>query len=119
MGRGNKRIGIYKITSPSGKVYIGQSVDINQRKSHQGKKLSDSHIAKLKKRSGANHSGYGKPRSQETKDKLSKALKGANHPNYGKSPSEEIKQKIAQTLTGRKRPPEVGKKVSAVRSETY
>ena len=27
-------IGIYKITSPSGKVYIGQSLDINERKKH-------------------------------------------------------------------------------------
>jgi group I intron endonuclease len=26
-----KKIGIYKITSPSGKIYIGQSVDINKR----------------------------------------------------------------------------------------
>ena len=27
----NKICGIYKITSPSGKIYIGQSVDINKR----------------------------------------------------------------------------------------
>lgn len=27
----NKIIGIYKITSPSGKIYIGQSVDVNSR----------------------------------------------------------------------------------------
>lgn len=27
----NKKIGIYKITSPSGKVYIGQSIDIEKR----------------------------------------------------------------------------------------
>lgn len=26
-----KKIGIYKITSPSGKIYIGQSVDIENR----------------------------------------------------------------------------------------
>lgn len=37
-----KKIGIYKITSPSGKVYIGQSIDIDNRfkqyKSHYCKK---------------------------------------------------------------------------------
>ena len=27
----NKNIGIYKITNPKGKVYIGQSININKR----------------------------------------------------------------------------------------
>ena len=31
MGIPNRQIGIYKITSPSGKVYIGQSWDIKKR----------------------------------------------------------------------------------------
>ena len=32
-----KKIGIYKITSPTGRVYIGQSIDIEKRfKIHQG-----------------------------------------------------------------------------------
>lgn len=32
---------------------------------------------------GVNHHQYGKPRSKETKDKISRALKGVNnHPNY-------------------------------------
>ena len=30
-------IGIYKITSPTGKIYIGQSVDIERRKSEHNK----------------------------------------------------------------------------------
>jgi len=51
----NKIIGIYKITSPSGKIYIGQSIDIynrwikghkysNSRKIGVGKKLKNSYI---------------------------------------------------------------------------
>lgn len=35
----NKICGIYKITSPSGRIYIGQSEDINRR-FHQYKKLN-------------------------------------------------------------------------------
>lgn len=35
----NKICGIYKITSPSGKIYIGQSRNINQRKYHYSSKL--------------------------------------------------------------------------------
>ena len=37
-----KVIGIYKITSPSGRVYIGQTVDFVKRKSHY-KKLKRNH----------------------------------------------------------------------------
>lgn len=41
-----KVIGIYKITSPSGRVYIGQTVDFVKRKSHY-KKLKRNHQIRL------------------------------------------------------------------------
>jgi len=37
-------IGIYKITSPSGKVYIGQSKDLNKRKKDYQKYIKNSNM---------------------------------------------------------------------------
>lgn len=47
---------------------------------------------------GGDCGGYwlGKHRSEETKKKLSYAIKGKKHPNYGKHRSEETKQKIRE-----------------------
>ena len=39
-----------------------------------------------------------KPRSQETKDRISKSKTGPNNPMYGKSPSVETRLKISQSL---------------------
>ena len=49
----------------------------------------------IKNRSGKNHPLYGKPRSEETKRKLSLA-------NKGRKVSEEVKQKISAAIKGRK-----------------
>lgn len=59
----------------------------------------------VKQKMSAAHSGeknhnYGKPMSDEVKEKLSKSLKGKfageNNPNYGKQMSEETKRKISE-----------------------
>ena len=42
----NKICGIYKITSPTGKIYIGQSVDIKKRWNHH-KYAKDKKCSKL------------------------------------------------------------------------
>ena len=47
----------------------------------------------------------GKPLPEETRAKLSAALKGHAPPNTGKPPSEETRAKIAASLRGRKQPP--------------
>ncbi|AGE59080.1 GIY-YIG catalytic domain-containing endonuclease [Paramecium bursaria Chlorella virus OR0704.2.2] len=43
----------------------------------------------------------GKP-SEETKQKISKAMSGEKHPMYGKTPSDETKQKISKAKSGEK-----------------
>ena len=45
----------------------------------------------------------GKKHSEETKRKISKALKGKNNPMYGKSVSDKTKRKISKTLKARKK----------------
>ena len=54
---------------------------------------------------GKDHPNYGKPMSDEQKEKISITLTGKytkeEHPNYGKKLSEERKRKISETLTGK------------------
>jgi group I intron endonuclease len=73
-----------------------------------GTKLSKEHKRKI----GDAH--IGKPRSEETKKKISEAKKGRNNPNYGKygkdnpcfgkTHSEETKRKISRLMEGEKNP---------------
>ena len=46
-------------------------------------------------------SSLGKPCSEETKQKLSQAMKKANHPLYGVGHSEETKRKMSQSHKGK------------------
>jgi group I intron endonuclease len=171
-------IGIYKITSPSGKVYVGQSVDIEQRwRQHRGKSRRatcklyssfkkygvDNHIFEVVEeclreelnskeryyqdkfnvlKEGLNHllqesDEAPKVYSEETKRKMSEALKGRKlseetklkmsetHRNMseetkcrisearkGKKHSEETKRKMSEAGKGRKHTPEVRKAMS-------
>jgi group I intron endonuclease len=41
-------VGIYKITSPSGRIYVGQSIDIEKRKNWYGKYVKHSFQTKIK-----------------------------------------------------------------------
>jgi group I intron endonuclease len=50
-----KKIGIYKITSPSGKVYIGQAIDI-ERRWNQYRRLGCKNQSKLY--ASLNHYGF-------------------------------------------------------------
>ncbi len=56
------------------------------------------------KRIGENHPLYGKPVSDETRQKISVANKGENHPNYGKHLSIETRKKISSTQSGSNSP---------------
>lgn len=49
-----------------------------------GKKWSKERKEKHPVKRGKDHFCYGKPRSEETKQKISKGLSGKNHPNFGK-----------------------------------
>jgi len=66
--------------------------------------------------SGKNHPLYGKPRSKETKKKLSDALKGKSFAHSavwkGKTLSEEHKAKISAALKGKEKTPQHIKKAS-------
>ena len=66
-----KMIGIYKITNPNGKVYIGQSVDIEKRLSNY-KRLSQS----ILEQPAIYNSLLKQNMSDETKLKMSVAKKG-------------------------------------------
>lgn len=114
----NTKIGVYKITSPSGRIYIGQSIDIDRRwgehlknkgknyshlkhsfekygpKNHIFEIIEECKIEELDnkeyfhKKQLIDEFGWGKalfcqlidgkggPKSQETKDKISKSSKG-------------------------------------------
>jgi len=50
---------------------------------------------------GSNLGWVRAPRSEETRRKISEALKGERHPNYGKPCSEETRRKISNSLRGR------------------
>lgn len=50
---------------------------------------------------GERHHSYGKKVSDETKRKISNALKGEKHPWYGKTHSEETKRKMSEMAKGR------------------
>jgi 5-methylcytosine-specific restriction endonuclease McrA len=73
------------------------------RKSATGKKRSAEAIAKTVAKQ------TGQKRSQETKDKISSALKGKSKPPK----SEEEKIRISNSLKGRSKPPGMGAKLSA------
>lgn len=63
---------------------------------------------------GEGVSGY--KHTEETKKKMSQALKGENNPNYGKPCSEQTKKKISKANKGKRRTEEVRKKLSETHS---
>lgn len=71
---------------------------------------------------GENNPMFGKPKSKETKSKISKALSGEKHPLWGKEGynkgrvlSEEWKRNISEAGKGRKHSPETIKKMKKSR----
>ena len=60
---------------------------------------------------GENNPNYGKTLSKETRKKISETLKGENNPNYGKTLSKETRKKISEALKGENNPM-LGKKHS-------
>ena len=132
-------------TSPSGKSYIGQSVDLQKRKGaflyfgdrYGGQKINRARkkynnkrywkykvleycsIDKLDEReryyinlydtinNGYNCESGGNENkivSDETKQKMSEAMKGENNPMYGKHLTEEHKSKLSEAKKGEKNP---------------
>ena len=47
---------------------------------------------------------FGKEHTEETKEKMSKALSGEKNPMYGKEHTEESKQKMSDAKSGEKNP---------------
>ena len=65
------------------------------------------------------HSSLHKP-SDDTKNKMSEAMKGENNPMYGKHLSEETKNKLSEELKGRKFSEEHKKKIGETKKgNTY
>ena len=69
--------------------------------------------------------GYGKPRSEETKRKISETriklglAKGENNPMYGKRHTEESRRKMSESLKGRVITEETRQKISKRSKEQY
>ena len=53
---------------------------------------------------GENNPNYGKTLSEETRKKISEAKKGKNHPMYGKTHSEEARKKMSESQKGENNP---------------
>ncbi len=85
-----------------------------------GFKHSEDTIQKISKAlSGKNNPNYGKRRSEETLQKMRDShprLRGKDHPNYGKKPSDETKEKIRQGNLGKKRSDKTKKKISIAKT---
>jgi len=82
--------GIYTIThTGNGKLYIGSSVDYEKR-------ISDALKGVMV---GNKNHFFGRKHSEETKEKISNALKGENNP--AKRP--EVREKIRLSRLGKKR----------------
>lgn len=126
-------IGIYKITSPSGKVYIGQSVNITKRWKAYGnlhKSTCGPHLLRsLNKHGYENHlfeiielcsveclserETYWKQQElNKVNGDFSKVLFCELHDSGGGPRSEQIKEKIRQSHTGKKRPEGFGERLS-------
>ena len=71
-----------------------------------------------KAKSGENNPNFGKTHSQETRDKLSKALSGENHPFYGKTLSQEHRDKLSKSHRGKTLSQEIRDKMSKAKSGT-
>jgi len=163
---------IYKITSPNGKVYIGQTINLKRRKYRYSKldcrgqtrlyesikkygwdnfifeiieiieevevdKMEEreiywidffqSNLCKYKEGNGLNLTdgggGFiGYVTSEETKKKISEALKGNKKlilSNTGKKHTEETKEKLRQKNTGRKHTEETIQKMSESQKNRY
>ncbi|MBP3905742.1 MAG: hypothetical protein J6D12_01360 [Peptostreptococcaceae bacterium] len=57
--------------------------------------FTEEHRKKISEKAKGNKRALGLKRSQEVRDKISKSLSGDKHPNYGKPRSEETKKKIS------------------------
>ena len=126
----NPIIGIYKITSPSNKVYIGQSVNVKKRWCSYDERTAGPHlINSFNKHGRENHIfevieecsvEYLNERETYWKqcelDKVngdfSKVLFCGLHDNGAGPRSEQIKDKISKSNTGKKRPEGFGKRLS-------
>ena len=128
----NKMIGIYKITSPTGRIYIGQSVDIEKRWKYY-KRLSCNKqpviYRSLKKYGVENHTfdileecsveelnnreGYWQDFYDVVKNGLNcRRVQTSDNSGYD---SEETKRKRSEALKGKKRPSEVIEKMKKPR----
>ena len=137
-----RKSGIYMWTSPSGKSYIGQAVNLKKRynsflrfnKNYSGDKINNARkkynnesdwkyevleycdVNELDERekyyialydtinNGYNCESGGNENkivSDESKQKMSEAMKGENNPMYGKHLTEEHKSKLSEAMKGK------------------
>lgn len=61
---------------------------------------------------GKNHPGFGRHRSEETKQKISESKRGENHPLFGKKHTDKTKQKMSLAAKERFSTPEAHQKFS-------
>lgn len=92
------------------------------RMANLGKKLSIETIQKLKNRTGTKHHNFGRPRTEDTKRKISEAnkkYKGKLSSRFGKKLSEETKLKISQANKGKKLSQERVAKMKSIRGKDH
>ena len=63
---------------------------------------------------GENNPNYGKPRSKESREKMSNSIKGEKHPMYGKHHSMEARKKMSESSKGKKHSDETKQKMSKI-----
>lgn len=97
---GLKKFGLYWKRPAAELIFLTKAE--HSRLHQKGRPKSAETKAKLSEaNSGANHYLFGKHHSVTTKAKLSEALKGANHPMFGKHHSEEARAKMSAALCKR------------------
>lgn len=86
--------------SNSVKEYIKNNGNSWKYKKHTQESLDLISKNRKGKLEGKDHFYYGKERTKEVKEKLSKAFQGEKNPNFGKSRNEETKKKIGKANKG-------------------
>lgn len=106
----------HKISEANKGKIISEETKEKLRKSHQGTKASEEVKRKMSEsKLGEKNSNFGKPRSEETKEKIRENKpdqSGENHPLFGKHHTEETKNKISEAHMGKKVSEETKKKMS-------